>query len=149
MTPDGRFVNFTSVANNLDSADTDGTYDVYQRDVRGDGVAPDLKAGAKAHQDLDKPIRVRVSCVAVPCEVEAGGSATPKGSATAKRPKKVKYKTVAAGLQAGETRTLKLKPSKHGARKLAHARKAKAKILVTATDADGDQASTKLKVKLR
>lgn len=149
LTPDGRYVAFSSIADNLSAADGNASYDVYQRDLLGDGVAPDLMAGAKKHQDLDKPIRVRVSCVAVPCDVEAGGSATPKGSAKPKRAKKVKFKPVGAGLQAGETRTLKLKPSKRGAHKLARARKAKARLFVTATDADGDQASTRLKVKLR
>jgi hypothetical protein len=107
-----------------------------------------LTAKAKRKQKLNKPVKLKASCDEA-CSVVANGTAKPKGSARAKRAKRLKLKRVTAELIAGQTVSLKLKPSKKVARKLKAAAKANVKLALTATDAAGNGADAKLRVKLR
>ncbi len=112
-----------------------------------DTTEPDLSASsAKSKQKLGKALKVTVISNE-DASLSASATAAPKGSA--KRAKKLKFKTVNAQVTAGTPVKLKLKPSKKTARKLKAAAKAKAKIVLTATDSAGNSATDTLKVKLR
>ncbi len=106
-----------------------------------DVVPPDLDLTAKKKQDAEKKIKLKAEASEA-CELEVEGSVKPKGE------QKGKLKPKTEDLQAGDTESLKLKPSAKLKKALNEAEKGKATITGTCTDAAGNAGEDKAKVKL-
>jgi TolB protein len=147
ISADGRYVAFDSGADNLDPASDNVFTNVF---VSGKADPPGLDLSGKRSQELGKPVKLRVSCDEL-CSVVAHGVAKPKGNAGGheKRAKPLELREDDAEVDADQTKTLKLSPSRKVARKLKHAAKAIVKIAVTATDQARNSTEAKLKIKLR
>ena len=111
-----------------------------------DVTPPDFQAKAKRKQKGPN-VKVKVRCVNEPCAVVLRGKLASRDTG------KLKLKTARTDLEAGERKTLKLKPKGKKAKRTATEAlldgvKLKAKIKAKATDAAGNTAKDKLKVTL-
>jgi hypothetical protein len=113
-------------------------------------LGPTLKMKAKPRQGLGKPVKLRVSCDK-PCTVEVRGTVRAKRSPGSgpKGLEAMKLKRVRVELAAGQSKRVKLGPSKRLKRKLQSATRATATIRGTAADGLGNEDRAKARVRLR